>query len=229
VFGVSWRPSVWPAFLAAGLAISALVTAPAGTPFAPGSAEAASAIQIITTRSYTDSIGYLHVVGDLRNNSTSWREFVRISGRFYNSNGVLLKTDFTYTWLDKVAPNGGRASFDLLTKKPSGFHHYALSTSSYTTTSARVRNLTITKGKPYTDSIGYRHYIGEVHNGNTFKIEFTMVIVTLFDSAGKIINTDFTYTDPDVIPAGGTKGFDCFMNHYSGAATVRYQVQANRY
>ena len=214
--------------IAVGLAATS-VAAPAGTPLAAPAAEALSAIQIMSTRSYTDSIGYLHVVGDLKNNSTAWREFVRISGRFYNSNGVLLKTDFTYTWLDLVAPNGGHASFELLTKKPSGFHHYALSTSSDTTSKRPIRNLSIIKGRPYTDSIGYRHFIGEVHNGNTFKITFVMVVVTLFDSNGKIVNTDFTFTDPYTIPAGGTKAFDCFMNHFTGTATVRYQVQADRY
>jgi hypothetical protein len=206
-----------------------LVAAPSGTPFAPATAQASSAIQIITTRAYTDSIGYLHVVGYLKNVSSYWREFVRISGRFYNSSGVLLKTDFTYTFLDLVAPNGGHASFDLLTKKPSGYDHYRLSTSSYTTSHRPIHNLSIIKGQPYTDSIGYHHYIGEVHNGNTFKITFVMVVVTVFDSNGRILNTDFTFTDPYTLSAGHSEGFDCFMKHVKGAATVRYQVQADRY
>jgi hypothetical protein len=186
----------------------------------------ATAIKVLSSRAWVDS-GYLHIVGDVKNTSSSWRRFVEIDARLYNSSGQVLGSDFTFALLDLVAP-GKRAPFHLMRQEPNGYHHYRLSTSSSTTSQRPIRKLTVHDGVPYED-FGYRHYPGEVSNGNGFKVKFVQVVITLFDANGKVVNVDFTFTNPSTVPAHATRGFEAiFTDHYSDAVTVRYQVQAQR-
>jgi len=197
-------------------------------PSAPDAAPDAASIQILSSRAWTDDIGYLHIVGDVKNTTTAWRRFVEIDARLYNANGRVLKSTFTFTLLDLVGP-GKRAPFHLITERPAGYHHFRLSTTSSTTSLRPIGKLKIFRGVPYTDSIGYRHYPGEVKNENGFPVEFTQVIITLFDANGRVLNVDFTFTDPHRIPAGAKRAYEAFFgDHYAGTATVRIQVQASR-
>jgi hypothetical protein len=48
---------------------------------------------------------------------------------------------------------------------------------------------------------------GEIHNNGTRDVDFVEVSVTLYDEAGTVIGSDFTYTNPSTIPAGETSPF----------------------
>ena len=69
-------------------------------------------IKIASSNDFIDSIGYLHVVGEVENNSPSNIQFVKVSGTFYDSNNQVVATDFTYTNPSDIGP-GGKAPFDL--------------------------------------------------------------------------------------------------------------------
>ncbi len=45
---------------------------------------------------FSDSLGYLHVVGEIKNNYPSTATFVTIVGTFYDINNQVAATDFTY-------------------------------------------------------------------------------------------------------------------------------------
>src|SRR5688572_28920635 len=62
------------------------------------------AIKILSSSSYTDSIGYLHIVGEVKNTSTVKRRFVRVSARLYNANDRVLRSTFSYTLMDILRP-----------------------------------------------------------------------------------------------------------------------------
>ena len=53
-------------------------------------------LQILSYNSFTDSIGYLHVVGEIKNNYPSTATFVRIVGTFYDINNQVVGTQFSY-------------------------------------------------------------------------------------------------------------------------------------
>ena len=53
-------------------------------------------LQILSHNSFIDSIGYLHVVGEIKNNYPSTATFVRILGTFYDINNQVVGTQFTY-------------------------------------------------------------------------------------------------------------------------------------
>ncbi len=54
-------------------------------------------LKILTHNSFTDSAGYLHVVGEVKNDSTSMLEFVKVIATFYDSNNRVVGTEYAYT------------------------------------------------------------------------------------------------------------------------------------
>jgi len=69
-------------------------------------------LEILSHNSFTDSIGYLHVVGEVKNNSPSTANFVKVIGTFYDSNDQVVATDFTYTNPSDIS-SGGTAPFEI--------------------------------------------------------------------------------------------------------------------
>ncbi|MDQ6668429.1 MAG: Ig-like domain-containing protein [Thermoproteota archaeon] len=70
-------------------------------------------LRILSHTSYIDSVGAFHVVGEVENNSSKTAKFVEIIGTFYNSNGTVVGTSFTFTKPHDLAP-GAKAPFDLI-------------------------------------------------------------------------------------------------------------------
>ena len=54
-------------------------------------------LQILSHNSFTDSVGYLHVVGEVQNNTPTNAQFVQVIGTFYDNNNQVVATHFTYT------------------------------------------------------------------------------------------------------------------------------------
>jgi hypothetical protein len=69
-------------------------------------------LQILSHNSFTDSIGSLHVVGEVQNNSPSTASYVEVTGTFYDNNNQVVGTQFTYTNPSDIA-GGDKAPFDL--------------------------------------------------------------------------------------------------------------------
>ena len=69
-------------------------------------------LQILSHNSFTDSIGYLHVVGEVKNYSPTNAQFVQVIGTFYDNNDQVVGTQFTYTNPSDI-PSGEKAPFDI--------------------------------------------------------------------------------------------------------------------
>jgi hypothetical protein len=48
---------------------------------------------------------------------------------------------------------------------------------------------------------------GEIRNNGTREVDFVKVTATLYNGAGTVIGSDFTYTDPSTIESGDTSPF----------------------
>lgn len=70
-------------------------------------------LQILSHNSFTDSIGYMHVVGEIKNNSPSSKTFVKITGTFYDANNQVVGTDFAYADPYDLG-SGQKAPFELI-------------------------------------------------------------------------------------------------------------------
>jgi len=89
-------------------------------------------LQILSHNSFTDSKGYLHVVGEIKNNYPSTATFVRIVGTFYDINNQVVGTQFTYASPSDIR-SGEKAPFVLILTSASipisQIDHYSLQTS----------------------------------------------------------------------------------------------------
>ena len=154
--------------------------------------------------SYIDSIGYYHVVGEVLNTGDASLTFIKISGVFKDSSGQVLDTELTYAYSDYL-PAGQKAPFDLFisdTQKSSHVASYTLALEYDTATQTFPLHLTIQSTTSSTDSLGFLEVVGQVQNSGQTVSNFTKVVGTFYDQAGKVIDVEFTYTSPSDIPPG---------------------------
>lgn len=62
-------------------------------------------LEILSYSSYTDTYGYMHVVGEIRNNGAANATFVEVIATFYDSTGKVVVTDFTFANPYDLQPN----------------------------------------------------------------------------------------------------------------------------
>ena len=90
-------------------------------------------LQILSDNSFTDSIGYMHVVGEVQNNGATNAQFVQVTGTFYDNNNQVVGTHFTYTNPSDI-PAGDKAPFEIILSSASvpvsEINHYNLIASS---------------------------------------------------------------------------------------------------
>ena len=69
-------------------------------------------LDIISHTPSTDSAGYYHIVGELKNNGASTSTYVMIVATYYNSAGTVIGTSYTYAELDEINV-GATSPFEL--------------------------------------------------------------------------------------------------------------------
>ena len=89
----------------------------------------AEPVRILSSNDFIDSIGYMHVVGEIENNTPANIQFVKVTGTFYDSTNQVVGTDFTYTNPTDIGP-GQKAPFELILSSASipitQINHYNL-------------------------------------------------------------------------------------------------------
>ena len=181
------------------------------------------ALEILSHTSYTDA-GWYHIVGEIRNNSNQPMTFVKIVATPYDDSGAVVGSDFTYTELD-VIPPGGKSPFETGTDQWQGTTNYKLQAQGDPGPPPR-RDILIKSHQSYVDG-NWLHVRGEVENTGTTNAEFVKIVITLYDAAGTVIGADFTYTELDTLPPGGTSPFETGTDHWPGFDHYEIQVQAN--
>ena len=73
---------------------------------------------ILSQSSYVNNIGSMHIVGEVFNQAPVTAKFVKIIATFYNANGQVIGTDFTYADPSDLAPSQ-RAPFDIIVSEGS--------------------------------------------------------------------------------------------------------------
>jgi hypothetical protein len=189
-------------------AMGQLTTPPAQEPTNDG-------VLILGSSQISTDFGSTYIVGEVRNNLSDVVEYVQIVGSFYDSSGLLIDTDFTYTDLDYLRP-AEKSPFKLIISDESvasRIDNYTLSVNwepVYADASAvaAATVLTIQEGEQRIGEFGWYEVVGEVVNGGTDSTEYVKVVATFYDEAGQVINTDYTYTDPSDLAAGQSAPFE---------------------
>lgn len=162
-------------------------------------------IKGVTT--YSDE-SYFYIVGELLNTTNSNINFVKVVATFYDEAGTVIGTNFTYTELDIIMPNNA-APFEISSYpdkiKPAS---YKLDGEYNTTGEQPFTGLSIKSYSASIDDMGYYKIVGEVKNTSTMSAEFVKIIATYYNSSEEVLGTAFTYTDIDLVEAGGTAPFE---------------------
>ena len=165
------------------------------------------------------------MVGIAKNTGNANINYVKISGTFYDSNNNVVDTDFTYTMLDILKPDQ-KSPFKIMLSEPDGYDHYSLSISFSETSDNPYAGLEIQGVTDRTDAYGYYYIDGNVQNTGSVDVTYVKLVAIIYDSSGKIIDADFTYTDPSDISAGGTESFEFMIDTADLPGTIySYELQ----
>jgi hypothetical protein len=187
-------------------------------------------VQILQNHSYyVDSIDYLHVVGEVLNNTGNNLRFVEIWVNVFNGSGQLLDTDFSYILLDNL-PAWDKTCFEVSLSEPSGWAYYQFEAPIYWTDGDPLPNLTILNDSgSYDPTFGWYQIIGQVRNDHGSRVDFVSPVGTVYNASGKVVGCDYTYVNSTNLDPGQTSSFRMtfFSRNYADVTSYRLQVDGN--
>jgi hypothetical protein len=190
---------------------------------------------LVVTGGHTYVVGdYFYVVGQVENNTDDWLESVKIVATYYDQAGVTVGSAFTYTTLDQVPPRGvGVFSLGVdmstLSGRRLGFQLVAQGSPTNPTADDEgsgfcCPGLEVSVFNEY-ESGGYHHLEGTVENKGPADCEFVKVVAGFYDGSGGVVGSGFTYTEMNVVPAGGRSPFDLAAGNVPGYDHYQVWVQ----
>jgi hypothetical protein len=170
-------------------------------------------LPILSSSSFKDTLGSLHVVGELKNNSTDPFDFVKVVSTFYDSTGKVVGTDFTYSHIKVLRP-WERSSFELIlsdAQQSDKVNSYRLAVSGDKAEPLPAA-LKLSIGDSHMDDIGAYHIVGEVTNQGKERATFVQVSGAFYNSSNVAVAADFTFTDPKDLEPGQTAPFEIIVS-----------------
>lgn len=177
----------------------------------------------MSTHDYEDELGFIFIIGEVRNDVQVNVNRARITATFYNAQGEIIDEAAVSTLIGLLEP-GQRSPFIISLPKPPEMWEYSLRATAYPTDAQPQGGLTIVKDRAYEDEAGFYHISGEVKNNGERPASFVQVVVSLYDKWGKIINAGFVYTQPPTIEPGEKASFDCSFAYYPWVKSYSVQV-----
>lgn len=218
-----------PTPTATPLPTSTPIPTPTSTP-PPSPTPQPSGIYILPQNTtYTDSIDYLHVIGEVHNNTGQAATFVRVAANFFNAAGQLVDTDYTYLYLD-ILPHNERSCFHILTPRHPDYAYHQFEPVTYHSSSDILPNLTVLNDSAGVDPIfGWYYVIGQVRNDHGIRIEYVQPVITLYNNAIPL-DCGFTYVNSTHLDPGQTSSFEDYFTgrpDYADVTAYRIQVGGN--
>ena len=162
--------------------------------------------EIVDHNSYTTE-GTLTVVGVVNNTGSINLEQVVINGTFYNNQDDIIGYATTSAMLRIITPNQ-QSPFKLKFSEHPEYDHYILALSFTETTTQPYTDLNLQAVDGHPGVIGEYYISGEVQNTGADAAELVEVVVTVFDSNDKVIETSISSVNPDILASGETGVFE---------------------
>ncbi len=180
-----------------------------------------SGVVITSHRVYQDSHGTFHLVGEVKNETSSNIRFTKINATFYNKLNVAIATKFTYTIRDIIGPSEKSPFETSFISLEEGWKTYRLGVSYQTTQEPPDKNIQITNHWASRDDFGNYFVHGEIKNTGNSKAYFIKIIGTFYSSTDTVVGVDFTYPSTNTIEPGKTATFEFKILSNEGALNVR--------
>jgi hypothetical protein len=147
---------------------------------------------------------------------------VEIVATLSDPSGNILDSSFTYSEVEVLRP-GEKSPFDVIfsnEQQVQKTQRYEISSITSDISQEKPANLKLNVGDTFYDSINSAHVVGEVTNNGPAVSRFTQVSGTFYDSQGKTVATEFTYTDPMDLQPGQSAPFDMIISDDTSAQMI---------
>jgi hypothetical protein len=177
---------------------------------------------------YVDSSNYLHVVGEVQNNTATDLRFVKIAVDFFNSNNQLVGTNYTYTLFNLGnLPAHTKTCFTVSLSQPAGWAYYQFEPPTYSTGGHAFPNLTVLgPSGSYDPTHGYYTILGQVRNDSGTRVTYVRPVGTLYNASNTVIGCNLTFVNSTDLDPNQTSAFSLtfYDRNYSDVASYRLQV-----
>jgi len=170
------------------------------------------------------------IVGEVLNNFSYPIELVRITATAYDKNGVITATGEKYA-NDYLLKPGSRSGFSIfLDEALPGSSKYVLTTSFEKSEDNKPEALLLSIGKNYKHSNSFR-VLGEIINHGQNTAKAVKVSGIFYDNEHKVIDADYTYTNPDIIRPNKKAPFEFsfYVNNPERIKSMAFNVQSDEY
>ena len=170
------------------------------------------------------------IVGEVLNNFSYPIELVRITATVYDKNDVIVATGDKYV-NDYVINPGSTSGFDIFLDEtlPSN-SKYILTTSFEKSEHNKPKALLLSVGKNSQGSNNFR-VVGEVMNQGENAANSVKVSAIFYDEKHKVIDTDYVFTNPDIISPNKKAPFEFsfYRDNPEKIKSMAFNVQSDEY
>jgi hypothetical protein len=198
-----------------------LVSSATATP--EGAPAALEALEALNHHSHVEGESF-HIVGEVRNNSATPMESVRVTATLYDDSGQVVGSSVAFAALDFILPDG-RSPFEIATDEWAGTTRYELQVEGLPRDVAG-QDLVVVAHEGIVDG-DWLDIRGEVQNTGDTSAELVRVIITLYDGAGNVVAMGDTFATLDVIPPGETSPFEIRTVRHPDVDRYEIQVQGH--
>lgn len=208
------RPWLWAAAGCALLAfigyfISSQIRAPAEAGVSEVAGLEPSNVEILSHSDYYDSLGFLHVVGEVANNGPAPVSAVDIIATFYDENDRVVTVRAVRTASD-VIPANKRMPFDIMLHNPLEVFRYELAVRGGQEPATALTGLKIIDNYSELNHWGFLYALyvqGQLQNNTGHSVRFVKIIVTMYDENEQVVGTSFAYATPNRLSPGEVTSF----------------------
>ncbi len=170
------------------------------------------------------------IVGEVLNNFSYPIELVRITATVYDKNGIIVATGDKYV-NDYLLKPGSRSGFDIfLDETLPSKSKYTLTTSFEKSEDNKLEALQLSVGKNFKSSNSFR-VLGEVMNQGKNDANAVKVSTIFYDEKHKVIDTDYVFTNPDIISPNKKAPFEFsfYIDNPGKIKSMAFNVQSDEY
>jgi hypothetical protein len=180
-----------------------------------------------TTNYFSGS--YIHIIGEVANNTPYYLKFIKVGGSIYNNSNQLIDSDYVFTYLNVLQP-GEKTCFHLYFSNTEGATSFWIEQPSFLSMAAPPPKLTGYNYNGFYDSAieSYRT-VGVVRNDSGRQVYDALAVGTLYNATGQAIGCSFDYLNNNDLSVGQTSAFGIrfFGQQYEDTASYRLQFDSD--
>ncbi len=173
-------------------------------------------LPILSSTTWTDGSGRLHVAGEVLNNTAEPRRWIQVDASLLNADGTTIGSALGYTDMPTLEP-WSRSPFEIVTGKPTGYARTTLrictpegtgGCASGQATAVPSGGLAVSAAPSFVDSAGQAHYPGTIRNDRSTTARQVLAHVTVYDASGNVSGLAVGPAGSGTVAAGASAAYE---------------------